>query len=295
MLNSAMNWHHAVLLGLLEGLTEFLPVSSTGHLILLGDRLGANDEAAKTLDVVIQLGAVLAVVVYFRARLAKLVRGLVAREPEQLAIAKAVMIAFVPAAVAGLLFHKKIEELLFAPGPVAAALILGGILMIGIESVRKRSGDPGEDGLAAVTPRRALGIGFAQCFSLWPGASRSMSTIVGGQLGGVSTAAAADFSFLLAIPTLGAATAYKLLKSGGALLAVPGGALSLAIGMVVSFVVALVVIAAFLRYLKRFGLLPFGVYRIVLGMVVLATLGTAVTPTKPASAATTPTSSAAPR
>jgi len=288
-----MNWHHAVLLGLLEGLTEFLPVSSTGHLILLGDRLGANDEAAKTLDVVIQLGAVLAVVVYFRARLAKLLRGLVAREPEQIAIAKAVMIAFVPAAVAGLLFHKKIEELLFAPGPVAAALIIGGVLMIGIESWRKRSGDQGEDGLAAVTPRRALGIGFAQCFSLWPGASRSMSTIVGGQLGGVSTAAAADFSFLLAIPTLGAATIYKLLKGGRALLAAPGGAASLAIGMVVSFVVALVVIAAFLRYLKRFGLLPFGVYRIVLGMIVLATLGSAVTPTKPAGEAAPPSSSAA--
>ncbi len=290
-----MNWHHAVLLGLLEGLTEFLPVSSTGHLILLGDRLGANDEAAKTLDVVIQPGAVLAVVVYFRARLAKLLRGLLAREPEQVAIAKAVMIAFVPAAVAGLLFHKKIEELLFAPGPVAAALIIGGVLMIGIESWRKRSGDQGEDGLAAVTPRRALGIGFAQCFSLWPGASRSMSTIVGGQLGGVSTAAAADFSFLLAIPTLGAATGYKLLKGGRALLAIPGGAASLAIGMVVSFVVALVVIAAFLRYLKRFGLLPFGVYRIVLGMVVLATLGSAAAPTKPAGDAAEPISSAASR
>ena len=286
-----MNWHHAVLLGLLEGLTEFLPVSSTGHLILLGDHLGANDEAAKTLDVVIQLGAVLAVVVYYRARLARILRGLAAREPAQIAVAKAVIIAFIPAAVAGLLFHKKIEELLFAPGPVAAALILGGVLMIGIESWRKRSGDPGEDGLAAVTPRRALGIGFAQCFSLWPGASRSMSTIVGAQLGGVSTATAADFSFLLAIPTLGAATGYKLVKGGPALLAVPGGAASLAIGMVVSFVVALAVIAAFLRYLKRFGLLPFGVYRIVLGMVVLATLGSPAAPTKPAGGAAAAASS----
>jgi undecaprenyl-diphosphatase len=288
-----MNWHNAVLLGLLEGLTEFLPVSSTGHLILLGDRLGANDDAAKTLDVVIQLGAVLAVVVYFRARLATLLRGLAAREPEQIALAKAVTIAFVPAAVLGLLFHKKIEALLFAPAPVAAALIVGGVVMIGIEIWRKRSANQGEEGLAAVTPKRAFGIGLAQCLSLWPGASRSMTTIVGGQLGGVSTAAAADFSFLLAIPTLGAATVYKLLKGGRALLAVPGGASSLAIGMVVSFVVALVVIAAFLRYLKRFGLLPFGVYRILLGVIVLVTLGSAVAPARPAGDAAKPAGSAA--
>ena len=288
-----MNWHDAVLLGLLEGLTEFLPVSSTGHLILLGDYLGANTEAGKTLDVVMQLGAVLAVIVYFRARLAKLLRGLVAREPEQIALAKAVMIAFVPAAIFGLLFHKKIEEKLFAPAPVAAALIVGGVLMIGIEIWRKRSVNQGEDGLQAVTPKRALGIGFAQCLSLWPGTSRSMTTIVGAQLGGVSTAAAADFSFLLAIPTLGAATVYKLFKGGRALLAMPGGASSLVISMVVSFAVALVVIAAFLRYLKRFGLLPFGVYRIVLGVIVLATLGGTMAPVKAAGAAEAPASSAA--
>jgi undecaprenyl-diphosphatase len=288
-----MNWHNAVLLGLLEGLTEFLPISSTGHLILLGDYLGANSEAGKTLDVVMQLGAVLAVVVYFRARLGKLLRGLMAREPEQIALLKAVMIAFVPAAIFGLLFHKKIEDKLFAPAPVAGALIVGGVLMIGVEIWRKRSANQGEDGLAAVTPKRALGVGLAQCLSLWPGASRSMTTIVGAQLGGVSTAAAADFSFLLAIPTLGAATLYKLLKGGRALLAMPGGASSLAVSLVVSFVVALVVIAAFLRYLKRFGLLPFGVYRIALGVIVLATLGGTMAPVKTTGAAEAPSSSAA--
>jgi undecaprenyl-diphosphatase len=288
-----MNWHNAVLLGILEGLTEFLPVSSTGHLILLGDYLGANGEAGKTLDVVMQLGAVLAVVVYFRARLAALLRGLIAREPVQIALARAVLIAFVPAAIFGLAFHKKIEDVLFAPAPVAGALIVGGVVMIGVEVWRKRSANQGEEGLAAVTPKRAVGIGFAQCLSLWPGASRSMTTIVGAQLGGVSTAAAADFSFLLAIPTLGAATVYKLLKGGRALLAMPGGASSLVISMVVSFVVALVVIAAFLRYLKRFGLLPFGVYRIVLGVIVLATLGGTMTPIKGAAAAGAPSSSAA--
>ena len=263
-----MTWLHALLLGIIEGLTEFLPVSSTGHLILLGNQLGHDDDAAKTLEVVVQLGAVLAVVVYFRARLGTLLRGLLARKPDELRLGAAVMIAFFPAAVMGLLFHKKIEDKLFAPIPVAIALIAGGVLMIGIE--RWRAGrDPGEDGLEKVTFRRALNIGIAQCFSLWPGSSRSMTTIVGGQLSGLSTPTAADFSFFLAIPTLGAATLYKLVKSGRGVLAMEGGATALLVGTVVSFVVALVVIAAFLRFLKRFGLLPFGVYRIALGTLVL--------------------------
>lgn len=263
-----MTWLHALLLGIIEGLTEFLPVSSTGHLILLGNQLGHDDDAAKTLEVVVQLGAVLAVVVYFRARLGTLLRGLLARKPDELRLGGAVMIAFFPAAIVGLLFHKKIEDKLFAPIPVAIALIAGGVLMIGIE--RWRAGrDPGEDGLEKVTFRRALNIGIAQCFSLWPGSSRSMTTIVGGQLSGLSTPTAADFSFFLAIPTLGAATLYKLVKSGRGVLAMEGGATALLVGTVVSFVVALVVIAAFLRFLKRFGLLPFGVYRIALGTLVL--------------------------
>lgn len=264
-----MTWLEAFLLGALEGLTEFLPVSSTGHLILLGSRLGYEDETSKTFDVVIQLGAVIAVVVYYRARLKGLLGGVLRRDPASMRLALCLGIAFVPAAVVGLLFQKSIERLLFGPIPVAEALIAGGVVMIGIEVWRKRRADPGKEALADVTPRRALAIGVAQCFSLWPGTSRSMSTIIGGQLSGLSTAAAADFSFLLAIPTLGAATMYKLVKNGRALLAAPGGASALAIGMVVSFVVALLVISAFLRYLKRFGLMPFGVYRIILGSVVL--------------------------
>jgi undecaprenyl-diphosphatase len=264
-----MTWLHALLLGIIEGLTEFLPVSSTGHLILLGNQLGHDDEAAKTLEIVVQLGAVLAVVVYFRQRLGVLLRGLVERKPDELRLGLAVMIAFVPAAVAGLLFHKKIEEKLFAPVPVAIALIAGGVLMIGIELWRGKKRDAGADGLDKLTTRRALAVGFAQCFSLWPGTSRSMTTIVGGQLAGLSTPTAADFSFLLAIPTLGAATLYKLVKGGRGVLAIEGGATALLVGTVVSFVVALVVIAAFLRFLKRFGLLPFGVYRVLLGALVL--------------------------
>ncbi|WP_437765476.1 undecaprenyl-diphosphate phosphatase [Sorangium sp. So ce281] len=264
-----MFWFDAVLLGVLEGLTEFLPVSSTGHLILLGAWLGHQSEAAKTLDIVIQLGAVLAVVVYFRERLSTTVRGMVRRDPDSLRLALALAFAFLPAAVIGLLFHKAIKAHLFGPGPVAVALIVGGFLMIGVESVRRRRPDQGAPRVEDVTLQRALAIGFAQCFSLWPGASRSMTTIVGGQLSGLSTAAAAEFSFLLAIPTLGAATVFDLVKNGRALLDAPGGIVALVVGLAVSFAVALLVIAVFLRYLKRYGLAPFGWYRVALGALVL--------------------------
>ncbi|MGK3986600.1 undecaprenyl-diphosphate phosphatase [Sorangium sp. So ce136] len=264
-----MFWFDAVLLGVLEGLTEFLPVSSTGHLILLGAWLGHQSEAAKTLDIVIQLGAVLAVVVYFRERLAVTVRGILRRDPDSLRLALAIALGFLPAALVGLLFHKAIKAYLFGPGPVAVALIAGGFLMIGVESARRRRPDQGAPRVEDVTLQRALAIGFAQCFALWPGASRSMTTIVGGQLSGLSTAAAAEFSFLLAIPTLGAATVFDLARNGRTLLDAPGGATALAVGLAVSFAVALLVIAVFLRYLKRYGLAPFGWYRIALGAVVL--------------------------
>ncbi|AUX24918.1 UDP pyrophosphate phosphatase [Sorangium cellulosum] len=284
-----MFWFDAVLLGILEGLTEFLPVSSTGHLILLGAWLGHESEAAKTLDIVIQLGAVLAVVVYFRARLADTLRGALRRDPESLRLALAVVIGFFPAAVVGLLFHKAIKAHLFGPGPVAVALIAGGVLMIAVEAVRSRRQDPGDPRLEDITPRRAAAIGLAQCFALWPGASRSMTTIVGGQLSGLSTAAAAEFSFLLAIPTLGAATVFDLAKNGSALLDAPGGPTALAVGLAVSFAVALLVIAVFLRYLKRYGLAPFGWYRIALGALVLwLWLASRAAPTADGAAAVAP-------
>lgn len=267
-----MTWLDAMLLGLLEGLTEFLPVSSTGHLILLGSWLGHDDEAAKTMEVVIQLGAVLAVVVYYRARLASLLRGCIAGDPASRRLALAIALAFAPAAVLGLLLHRLIKEHLFGAPPVGAALIVGGVVMIAIELLRGRSKAPAvaaDEELAQITPRRAFVIGLSQCFALWPGASRSMTSIVGGQLAGMGTPAAAEFSFLLAIPTLGAAALFDLARGWRALAASPGGPASLAVGLVVSFVVALLVIAAFLRYLKRFGLAPFGAYRIALGALVL--------------------------
>jgi undecaprenyl-diphosphatase len=269
-----VTWLQALLLGALEGLTEFLPVSSTGHLVLFGASLGHEDEAAKTLSIVIQLGAVLAVIVHYWSLLVELGRGVLARDPAKLRLALALGIAFLPAAVVGLAFHRSIKEHLFGSRPVAYALIVGGVLMVAVELARR--GKPTHDGstLEDVTPGRAFIIGIAQCFSLWPGMSRSMTTIVGGQLSGLGTATAAEFSFLLSIPVLGAATVYDLYKGGGALIASEGGSLALGLGLISAFVVSMLAIGGFLRYLKRFGLLPFGLYRIALGIVVLLLVGT---------------------
>ncbi|MBK6520421.1 MAG: undecaprenyl-diphosphate phosphatase [Polyangiaceae bacterium] len=260
-----------MILGIVEGLTEFLPVSSTGHLILLSSVLGHEDEASKTLDVVIQLGAVLAVVVYYRALLGRVVSGVMKRDPEMMRLTVALGIAFFPAALVGFFFHKAIKAWGFAPVPVAIAAILGGVAMIALEWYAKRRPPAEDEGLKSVTPSRALTIGLAQCLALWPGMSRSMTTILGGQLCGLRTSTAAEFSFLLAIPVLGAATLFDLVKGGRALFEAPGGVVALGAGLVTAFIVSLAVIAVFLRYLKRFGLTPFGVYRIVLGIVVLQT------------------------
>jgi undecaprenyl-diphosphatase len=257
----------AALLGFVEGLTEYLPVSSTGHLILVGHLLGEHGEAADSFDIVIQLGAILAVVVHYRALLAARARGLFTRDPHARALLVALVVGFVPTAVAGLLLRKTIKAYLFGPGPVALALVLGGVVMIVVERLRARSHDRGLVGLEHVTARRALLIGLGQCVSMWPGSSRSMCTIVAGQLTGLSTATAAEFSFLLGLPTLGAATLYEGYKARHTLLADVGTS-SLLVGLVVSFVVAWAVIAGFIRYLQRRGLEPFGYYRVVLGIVV---------------------------
>jgi undecaprenyl-diphosphatase len=275
-----MTWFHALLLGILEGLTEFLPVSSTGHLYLFGALLGHEDEATKALDVVMQLGAVIAVVIFYRARLWSLVRGILTRDPASLRLLVALAAGFLPAAVIGLAVHKKIKSVLMAPVPIAIALMVGGVVMVVIEALR-RGKDPGKEGLAEVTPKRALIIGFAQCFSLWPGASRSMSTIVGGQLAGLSTSTAAEFSFFLAIPTLGAATVFDLYKNGHEILAAPGGSVALAVSMLVSFLVSILVMAGFLKYLKRYGLAPFGWYRIAFGALVLSLMSGGEKPAEP--------------
>jgi undecaprenyl-diphosphatase len=260
----------AILLGIVEGLTEFLPVSSTGHLVLAGHWLGLNDDdpATSSFEIVVQLGAILAVVVHYRALLARRVSGLFTGEPASRRLLLALVVAFLPAAIAGLLLRKTIKAHLFGPLPVACALVVGGIVMIVVERVRAARHVKGQEGLEHVTPLRALIVGLAQCLSMWPGASRSMCTIVAGQLAGLSTGTAAEFSFLLALPTLGAATLYEGFKARHVLVS-NVGVVSLAAGMVVSFLVAWAVIAGFLRYLRDRGLEPFGWYRVVLGILVL--------------------------
>src|SRR5258706_336930 len=208
-----MNPLIAFILGVVEGLTEYLPVSSTGHLILAGNLLGAKGSAVDSFNVVIQLGAVLAVVVEYRRLLAERTRGLIAWRPESRALLIALFVAFLPAGIAGLLFRKAIKAYLFGPTPVAIGLVVGGVVMIAVERIRGARAITGLQGLEHVTPKRALFIGLGQCFAMWPGTSRSMSTIIAAQLTGLSTATAAEFSFLLALPTLGAATLYEGYKS----------------------------------------------------------------------------------
>ncbi|MDX2051034.1 MAG: undecaprenyl-diphosphate phosphatase [Polyangiaceae bacterium] len=262
-----MDLFTAIILGLVEGLTEYLPVSSTGHLILVSRWLGQTGEAAKAFDIVIQLGAILAVVVHYRALLSARLRSMVAREPGSMQLFLALLLGFLPAAIVGLMFASWIKRLLFGPLPVALALAVGGVLMLVVERRVARHQNEVSDDLDAVTPKRAFLIGLGQCFSLWPGASRSMCTIVTAQLCGLSTRTAAEFSFLLALPTLGAATVYEAFKSRHEL--EQGiGATSLAVGLVVSFLVAWAVIATFVRYLGKHGLAPFAYYRIALAAVV---------------------------
>jgi undecaprenyl-diphosphatase len=259
----------ALLLGIVEGLTEYLPVSSTGHLVLAGHALGLpDDDSTKSFEIVIQLGAILAVIAYYRALLARHLAGLFARETASLRLLGALIVAFVPTAVLGLLLRKAIKNHLFGLSPVAGALVAGGVLMIAVERARARRGTEGTSGLDAVTPRRAFAIGLGQCVSMWPGSSRAMCTIVAGQLTGLSTATAAEFSFLLALPTLGAATVFEGIKARHELAA--GASVgALAVGLVVSFFVAWGVVATFISYLKKRGLEPFGWYRIALGVVVM--------------------------
>jgi undecaprenyl-diphosphatase len=265
-----MNPVVALILGIVEGLTEYLPISSTGHLILAGAALAhlydIDPKGIESFDIVIQLGSVLAVVVQYRDLLARRAAGLIRREAASLNLLYALAAGFAPTAIAGLLLRKAIKAFLFKPIPVAAALVLGGAAMIAIERARKARGDTGLVGLEHVTPRRALAIGVGQCLSLWPGTSRSMCTILAGQLTGLSTATAAEFSFLLALPTLGAATLYEAYKGREDL--ARAGAANVAVGFVVSFLVAWAVIAGFVRYLQKRGLEPFGYYRVALGIAV---------------------------
>ena len=256
----------AILLGIVEGITEFLPISSTGHLILVERMCGFGGVRAEVFAIFIQLGAVLAVVVEYRNKLIATVRGLFA-SPGDRNLATSVTIAFLPAVGVGLLAHHWISEHLFGPRTVAAALITGAIAILVVEKWKPA---PTIDRAEGVGPARAALIGFAQCAALWPGFSRSAATILGGLLCGLERKAATEFSFFLAIPTLGAATVYDLLKKHDAL--VPGDALWLLVSTAVSFVIAWASIRWLLRFVASHDFTPFAWYRIVLGLIVLFSL-----------------------
>ncbi|MGH3994817.1 MAG: undecaprenyl-diphosphate phosphatase, partial [Pseudonocardiaceae bacterium] len=245
----------AILLGLVEGATEFIPVSSTGHLIVVGHWLGQVDERAKTFDIFIQLGAILAIVWLYRVRLAGSVMA-ARRDPVSRRFFINLIVAFLPAAVVGFLAHDWIKERLFNPPVVAVALVVGGVVILLIERwpPHTRVEQVGE-----LQPPTALGIGLAQVLSLVPGTSRSGATIMGGYLLGLSRTAATEFSFFLAIPVMFAATLFDLLKSWGELSAadVP----FFAVGFIVSFISAVVVVKAFLSYVSRHSFAVFAWYR----------------------------------
>lgn len=253
----------AILLGIIEGLTEFLPVSSTGHLIIVGDLLDFTGEQAKTFEIFIQLGSVLGVVWLYRQKLLGVATRL--SEPPAQKFVLNVFVAFLPAAVLGLLLHKYIKEYLFSPFTVAGALIVGGVLILIIERMKLKERVTSVD---AMTLTDAFKVGCAQTLAMLPGVSRSGSTIMGGLLTGLSRTTATEFSFFLAMPTMLAATVYDLYKSWDLLR--PEDFIMLAAGFVTAFVTALVVVKLFLAYVARHNFTVFAVYRIIFGCVVLA-------------------------
>jgi undecaprenyl-diphosphatase len=255
-----------ILLGIVEGVTEFLPVSSTGHLILAGALLGYDENHWKVFNVVIQLGAILAVVVLYWRTFWAVLMGLVRREPESWRFVRNVLVAFLPSAVLGLLLHKQIEAMLGSPTIVSVALIVGGIAILAIDRGKTRGE---ERGVADIPLGKAIGVGFIQCLSMIPGVSRSGATILGALSLGVERRTAAEFSFFLAIPTMLGATTLELAKNHRDL---GVGFHAIALGFVVSFVVALVVIRWFIGLVSRRGFAPFGWYRIAAGAAALVWL-----------------------
>jgi undecaprenyl-diphosphatase len=266
---------NAIILGIVEGLTEFLPISSSGHLIVAESLLGFKD-SAEVFTVVIQMGSILAVIWYYRNDLIKRLAGLSSSTMQRFWLN--IIIASVPAGVLGLVFGKYIEALLFRPIPVAFALIVGGIILWLIESrpnVHSQTTELAD--VDAVTPLQAVWIGVAQIFALvFPGTSRSGSTIVGGMLTGLNRATATAFSFYLGMPILVLASLYKLYKARDTLSSIPGGTTALIVGTIVSFASALVVVGWLLNYVSKNNFKPFAIYRIVLGMIILILVATGV-------------------
>ena len=277
----AMTVGQAMILGVVEGLTEYLPVSSTGHLLLAERLMGIGDspsasaevrqrtrDAADAYTICIQAGAIIAVLgLYFR-RVIQMLRGLAGRDPDGSRLLANVAAGFMPAAVIGLLFNKIIKAYLFGPWPVVAAWFVGGLAILAVSWHNRKNSRQAHEGLSLddLTWRMALVIGFAQCVAMWPGVSRSLVTIVGGLVMGLSLPAAVEFSFLLGVVTLGAATAYDALKHGQIMLQT-FAVLPIAIGLLFAFISAVVSVKWMVAYLNRHGLAVFGYYRIALSLV----------------------------
>lgn len=255
----------ALIMGVVEGLTEFLPISSTGHLILAGDLLGFNNDKGKVFEIAIQLGAILAVVWDYRSRLAGVARGL-GRDATANRFVLNLFLAFLPLAILGLLFGQQIKATLFSPIPVALAFIIGGFVILWAEKVPHSKHI---DEVDKMSWKDALVMGFIQALALIPGTSRSGATIIGGLLYGLSRKAATEFSFFLAVPTLGIASIYELYQHGH--LFTPEDTAMFAVGFVASFVSAAIAVRALIRFISRHDFTVFAWYRILFGLVVLAT------------------------
>jgi len=253
----------AILLGVVEGLTEFLPVSSTGHLIVASELVGFGGKRAEVFTIFIQLGAILSVVWEYRQRLMRVAAGL-PKDPRARGFVLNLALAFLPAALLGLAVHGFISDRLFTPVTVAAALVAGAVLIFVVEGLplRRRTADAGE-----VSVRQALLIGCAQCFALWPGFSRSAATILGGMCVGLDRRAATEFSFFLAIPTMFAATVYDLLKNFRWL--EPGDLAWLALSFAISFLVAWASVRWLLRFVSTHSFRVFAWYRLAFGFLIL--------------------------
>jgi undecaprenyl-diphosphatase len=263
-----------ILQGIVEGLTEFIPVSSTGHLILLASYLESHDDKEKLFEVFIQLGAILAVAFIYFDKLVSIVRDLLKEGLKGKGTVKGVtlsydawdiLIACIPPLFAGFFLYKYIKTLLFYPYPVACALIFGGILLILVEKIKPEK--PCSGTLETVSRKQALMVGLFQCMSLWPGMSRSGSCIIGGRFWGLSRVLSAEFSFIVAIPIMTAAVTYDVYKSYHILEL--GDWWYFIIGFVVSFIAGGVAVKGLISYLTKYSLVPIGVYRILLGITVL--------------------------
>jgi len=278
-----LTFMQAVILGLVEGITEYLPVSSTGHLILAAGLMGLDEPKTKAsidaFNIIIQGGAILAVVGLYWKRVLQMIKGVLGQDNEGFNLALCLIIAFIPAAVLGLILEKIIERMLFHPGPVLAALIMGGVFMMFIDqwhkgrfSLRPFHSTQGE--VTGITFDRALLVGLLQCIAMWPGTSRSMMTITGGYIAGLKPKAAAEFSFLLGVVTLTAATGWKFVKNlrEAAQTNTPNfievlGVMPVIVGIIVAAISAAIAVKFLVAFLTRYGLAWFGVYRIVLAVV----------------------------